>query len=169
MRRRGVCANNIQKITVDTFHEAVSLKTNSPKTTEEGQHRTSFSVAVALAWGHVIAFGVSEQAFQDQEILRLSIYPITWENNHPNKVFPTQRLAKVTITLEDDQVCVRDWVEPKWDTTDPPSALELKNNEHSLAYPILGEKRAQYLANAIDGLTEGKDFVLLDLLFGDVG
>ena len=91
------------------------------------------------------------------------------ENKEANKVFSIQRMAKVTITLEDDQVCVGDWLDPKWDASDLPSALELKDKYHSLAKPVLGEKRSQSIADAIDGLTDTKASVLLDLLVGGVG
>ena len=68
--------------------------------------------------------------------------------------------------MDDDQVCVRNWVEQKWDATDPPSALELAAKYHSLAKHVLGEKRSQSIADAIDGLTDTKASVLLDLLVG---
>ena len=71
--------------------------------------------------------------------------------------------------MDVDQVCVGDWLEPKWYATDPPSALELKDKYHSLAKPVLGEKRSQSIADAIDGLTDTKASVLLDLLVGGVG
>ena len=76
------------------------------------------------------------------------------ENKEANKVFSIQRMAKVTITLEDDQVCVGDWLDPKWDANDLPSALELKDKYHSLAEPLLGQKRSQSIADAIHGLAD---------------
>ena len=60
-------------------------------------------------------------------------------------------------------------MEPNWDATDPPSALELKDKYRSLTEPVLGEKRSQSIADAIDTLTDTKASVLLDLPVGGVG
>ena len=75
----------------------------------------------------ITAFDVSKQALKDQDILQLANSLAMRENHDVNKAFPMRGLAKVTITLEDDQVCIGDWVEPKWDATKPPSALKLKD------------------------------------------
>ena len=168
MQRHGFCAENILKIEVDTFHEAVRLTTNSPRTTEETQYATSFTVEVALAQGNISAYDVSEEALKELEILRLSNSLIIWKNKDANNVFPIQQLAKVTITLDNDQVYIGDWVEPNWEATDPPSALELKDKYHNLANSVLGEKRSKSVADAIDGLTDTKASVLFDLLVGGV-
>ena len=84
-------------------------------------------MAIALARGNVSAYDVSEEALQDPKILRLSNSLVMHENKDANKVFPIQRPAKATITLDGNQICVGDWVEAKWDATIPPSALELKD------------------------------------------
>jgi len=90
------------------------------------------------------------------------------ENDAANREFPARRLAKVTITLNDDQVFVGEWMEPRWDATHPPSAQELMDKYHSLADPALGTKRAQSILEAVNGLTETKASVLLDLLVGAI-
>ena len=74
------------------------------------------------------------------------------ENKNANMDLSIQRSAKVTITLDDDQVCVEAWVEPKWDATDSPSALELQDKYLSLAKPVLVEKRSQSISDSIDRL-----------------
>ena len=88
------------------------------------------------------------------------------ENKDANKVFPIQRLANVIITLDDDQVCVRDWVDPKWDATDPPSASEFKDKYRSLAEPILGANCSQSIPDAIHVLNVSKASMLLNFLVG---
>ena len=88
MQRHGFCAKSIRQIEVDTFHDAASLATNSPKTTARAQYSTSFPVAVALARGNIGAYGASEEALQDPEILRLSNSLVMTENKDANKVFP---------------------------------------------------------------------------------
>lgn len=125
-------------------------------------------MAVALARGNISAHDESEKALQDPKILRLSNSLLMRENKDAIEVFPIQRLAKFTITLDNDKVCVRDFVEPKWNATDSPDALELKYKYHNLAQPVLGEKRFQSIADAIVGLTNTKASVLFDLLVGGV-
>ena len=121
-----------------------------------------------MARGNISAHDESEKALQDPKILRLSNSLLMRENKDAIEVFPIQRLAKFTITLDNDKVCVRDCVEPKWNATDSPDALELKYKYHNLAQPVLGEKRFQSIADAIVGLTNTKASVLFDLLVGGV-
>ncbi len=168
MQQHGFSAHEVQKIEVDTFHEAVRLATNSPRTTEEAQYSTSFPVAVALARGDVRAADVSDDGLNDPEILRLSHCLTMRENDAANRNFPARRLAKVTITLNDDQVFFGEWMEPRWDATHPPSAQELMDKYHSLADPALGTTRAQSILEAVNALTETKASVLLDLLTGAI-
>ena len=106
---------------------------------------------------------------QNPKILRLSNSLIMPKNKDANNVFPIQRLAKVTITLHNDQRHIVIWVEPKWEATDPPSALALKDKCHFLADFVLGGKRYQSIADAIDVLIHIKASVRLDLLVGGLG
>ena len=106
---------------------------------------------------------------QNPKILRLSNSLIMPKNKDANNVFPIQRLAKVTITLHNDQRYFGIWVEPKWEATDPPSALALKDKYQNLADFVLGRKRYHYIADGIDGLIDTKASVRLDLLVGCLG
>ncbi len=104
MRTNDFVTDEIAKIEVETFHEAVQLATDCPKTTEQAQYSTSFPVVVALARGDITVQDISEYALNDHNAIRLSKCLIMQESEDANINFPIQRLAKVKITLIDGTV-----------------------------------------------------------------
>ena len=156
--------SNITKIEVKTFHEAVRLAVNCPKTTEQAQYSTSFPVAVALARGDITPDDISGEALKDHDIIRLSKCLVMQESQMANASFPLKRLAKVAITLNNGMVYKSDWTEPRWDPTNPPSALDIEKKFYALATPVIGKTRADNIKNAIENLETGASSRLISYL-----
>ena len=108
MRRHGFVQKIYERSTSIPFTKPLGLQLIRQKSTEKAQNSTSFPVPVALPRGNIGAYEVLEKAMQDPEILRLSNSLVMRENKDSNKVFSIQQLAKVTNTLDDDQVYVID-------------------------------------------------------------
>lgn len=149
MRTNAFTIDEIVKIEVETFHEAVRLAVNCPKTTEQAQYSTSFPVAVALARGDVKAQDIKDDALNDKNIIRLSKCLVMREHAEANASFPLKRMAKVKITVRNGTVYTGNWIEPKWDKDNPPSEAELTEKYHTLADPFLGKSRAESIKFAI--------------------
>jgi 2-methylcitrate dehydratase PrpD len=164
----GLTAEDVDRIEVESFHEAIRLATAQPRTTEEAQYSTSFPCAVAMARGAVTPGDVDGAALTDPEILRLSTGLVMTESDYANAPFPGRRLARVRLVLKNGTVLQSDWMTPKWDAESPPTDQELRDKYHALADPVLGRDRATAISDAIDALEAAPLNVLTDLLYKGV-
>jgi 2-methylcitrate dehydratase PrpD len=164
----GLTAEDVDRIEVESFHEAIRLATAQHRTTEEAQYSTSFPCAVAMARGAVTPGDVDGAALTDPEILRLSTGLVMTESDYANAPFPGRRLARVRLVLKNGTVLQSDWMTPKWDAESPPTDQELRDKYHALADPVLGRDRATAISDAIDALEAAPLNVLTDLLYKGV-
>ena len=153
-RAHNLTGERVERIEVETFHEAVCLATNRPRTTEEAQYSTSFPCAVAMVRGGVKADDIGENALDDPEILRLSTSMTMTESDRANAAFPDRRLARVSLILTDGTRLDGPYLTPKWDAGLPPSEAELREKYHGLADPVIGPARASAIENALNALPD---------------
>jgi 2-methylcitrate dehydratase PrpD len=151
-KRHDIKSGDIKEIEIKTFHEAVRLATNKPKTTEEAQYSTSFPLAIALAKGYISPFDLDDGQLNNKEIMRLSQLTKMSEDHSANTAFPEMRIAQVKIVLQSGQVYLSDWETPKWDHESPPSEDEITEKYKSICYPILGEERSEKILECINNL-----------------
>jgi 2-methylcitrate dehydratase PrpD len=151
----GLTSEMVDHIEIHTFHESVRLATNDPKNTEEAQYSTSYPCAVALVKGHVGAFEVSQAAFADPEVRRLSTGLVMAEDAYCNENFPAERFARARLHLRDGRVVTSEVMSPRWTKDAPPSEAELRAKFHSLAAPLVGDERARAIEAAVARLAEG--------------
>ena len=64
----GFHFNEIDKITINTFHEAKRLEKNHPKTTEEAKYLLPHPLAVALIFGKISAEEVSIEYIKNSKV-----------------------------------------------------------------------------------------------------
>jgi 2-methylcitrate dehydratase PrpD len=152
-RAHGLGAENVARIEVETFHEAIRLATNRPRTTEEAQYSTSFPCALAMVHGDVPVAALMDDALDDPRVTRLSETLTMVESDHANAPFPQKRLARVRLVLTEGRVLESGWTEPRWDHDAPPTPDELRAKYDALAAP-LGTARADAIAEVIDTLDQ---------------
>jgi 2-methylcitrate dehydratase PrpD len=164
----GLTAEQVERIEVTTFHEAVRLATRRPQTTEEAQYSTSFPCAVAMVRGAVTPADVGEDALNDPGVLRLSDTLVMAEDARSNAAFPQERLARVTLVLRDGTRLDGAEMSPKWDHRAPPTEAELRAKFHALADPVLGIARAAAIETALADLPNTGLEPLTDQLFAPI-
>ena len=157
--------DNIKRIEVHTFHEAVRLNCRHPQSTEEAQYSLPFPLAAALVHGHLGAHELSESAFMDPIVFRLSECIELIEDNRFRSRFPAQRFARVIVETQDDKRYDSGEVEARWDSVDPPSDRELREKFRRLVQEVLPAGRAEELEKLIWQCSDLPDAAsLLDVL-----
>lgn len=152
--RHGVRPERIERIRVETFHEAARLAARTPATTEEAQYSLPFPMAAAAARGRVGAGEISPEAFTDSLILRLSRSVELAECAEFNARFPAERWARVTLLMDDGTSLTSDPTTTRGDPDSPFRPDELTGKFRDLAIPVLGETRAGRLEALVAGLHE---------------
>ncbi|WP_300547594.1 MmgE/PrpD family protein [Roseovarius sp.] len=142
----------VDHIEVASFHQAVRLAANHPRTTEEAQYSTSFPCAVAMVRGRVEPGDLTGRALSNPKVLRLSRSLIMREDDAANRAFPQRRMARVQLHLKSGEVLQSDWHAPRWEADEPPTRAELRAKFHANADPVIGPDRALAIAASIDRL-----------------
>ena len=168
-REHNLQADQVERIEVHTFHQAVRLAIRRPETTEQAQYSTAFPCATALVRGVVGADEVAPQAFNDPAILRLADSMLFTESDDFNAAFPARRFAQVTLQLKDGRRLASAPTEARGDPEDPASMAEVRAKFHALATPVLGAERTSAIEQAVDGLgAQGSVAELIRLVAGAV-
>ena len=148
---------DIEQITVHTFHEATRLATRNPKTTEEAQYSLPFPVAAALVFGQVGPVEIDGDSLTDPRVLRIADSMVLAEHEPYNEAFPAHRYAHVEIKLKNGDKHISERFPARGDPEDPFSLDELNEKYLWLASPVVGDKRAGDISTCIGELGEGSD------------
>jgi 2-methylcitrate dehydratase PrpD len=148
-QRHRLSPDNIKRIEVHTFNEAVRLNIRHPQSTEEAQYSLPFPLAAALAHGALGVAELTESALTDLNILQLCERIELIEDQQFSSRFPAQRFARVVIETRENERHDSGEVEARWDATRPPSDQELMAKFRRLARGILADDRIDVLAEMI--------------------
>ena len=151
----GLGAGDVERVEIETFHEARRLAVTRPRTTEEAQYSTAYAAAVALVRGRVAPEDVQEDAFADPEVRRIADSMRVRESPDFNAAFPARRLARVVLRLRDGRHLASAPTEARGDPEAGIAGDDVRAKYHRYAGPVLGPDRAARLATTIRDLGAG--------------
>ena len=137
--------DDVKRIKVYTFHEAVRLNCRSPGTTEEAQYSLPFPLAAALFRGRLGVSELAGSALNDPHILQLSERVELIEDKEFNRCFPSRRFARVEIETDEGSIFNSGDVEPVWEASRPPADSDLREKFKRLSREQLAEDCASEL------------------------
>ena len=160
----GLAPEDIARMRVFTFHEAVRLSVRRPQTTEEAQYSLPFPVAAALVYGRLGPAELGGAGLQDERVLALAARIELVEVPAFNERFPAERLARVEIETGDGAVFASAPLEPSWGQDDPPADEILQEKFRWLAATSLPPERAAALEEALWSCAQAPDAAALPAL-----
>ena len=163
MAEHGFSHNDITAVNIASFHEATRLAGDMPTTTAQAQYSLAFPVAMALVHGTVGPEQVVGDALRDSDAARLVGLTTHSEKDAYNDAFPENRLADVSITLSDGTKLESPPFTPSGGVDKPFDRAVITEKFHRFSDPVIGEARANQIANAVFALEE-EDSNLDDLL-----
>jgi 2-methylcitrate dehydratase PrpD len=123
-REHGFNADDIQSISIETFHEGKRLAVGKPTASDEAQYNLPFSVAAYLVHNTLGPREVTGAGLTDPATLALMDKIVMSEDDTFNARFPAERWARAIITLKDgqcftsaDTTAQGDWDNPLTDET----------------------------------------------------
>jgi 2-methylcitrate dehydratase PrpD len=157
--------DNINRIEVHTFREAVRLNGRFPQSTEEAQYSLPFPLAAALVRGQLGASELGDEALTDARIMQISESIELIENDQFSSCFPARRIARIIIDTKDGERYDSGEVEARWNVDNPPSDQELRDKFRWSVEAVLPDDRAAELEKTIWRCQDLPDASsLLDLL-----
>ena len=156
-RAHGVDPAAIERVEIETFHEAVRLDQHRPASTEEAQYSLPFPVAAAVVRGKLAPTDISGESLRDRDILAMSDRIQLREADDLNARFPAGRFARVHFHLFDGRSLTSDTTPARGDAESPLSDAEIVAKFHELADGPLGANAASELLEAVAGLARQAD------------
>lgn len=169
-REHGFASEQIRSVYVRTFHHGTRLAHAQPATTEEAQYSLLFSVAVALKYGVVNFDAIHGDELRDAEVLRLSHLIRIEEQAEFSSRFPNERLADVTVELDDGRRFDSGPTQALGDPDLPLGASGIRQKFRRFAEGACDARLATELENRVDelGSNDAPIAPLLDLVLGDI-
>ena len=159
-------ANDIKKITIGTFHNAVRLAVRRPADTEKAQYALPYPVAAALHFeGRLDWNEVSGKTIKDEKVLQLADRIELIEDPECEVRFPADRIAKVSIETKDGRMLHAGITNAPWQPDAPPTDRELISKYRLLANDRVSTEQAgemEKVCLGMSGLSSAK--LISDLL-----
>ena len=151
----NVTADQVDKIEIHSFHNAVQLFATMPDTTSKAQYSLPFAVATMVAYGTIGLEHISDNGLCDPVVANLVARTQMREAAHHEARFPAGRWADVTMTLKDGRVLTSGDVHARGGPERPFDAGDIIAKYMSFAVPVLGAQRAGAIRDACLSLTDG--------------
>ncbi len=148
-----IAGGKIDRLVVETFHEAARLTTTHPETSELAQYSLPFPVAAMLVHGKVdaqtVTTGLLDKAVTDlAERIELEISPSL------SAAFPAKRAARIVAVLHSGEVFETPVIEAPGDPETPLPDDDLVNKFVELTEPLTGQAKAVSIAELAATLEE---------------
>jgi 2-methylcitrate dehydratase PrpD len=160
---KGVRPEEIRQVTIHTFYEACRLLVGNPSTTDEAQYDIAFPTACAFVRGEVGVNEIVGEGLQDPRIRSLAEKIRVEESEEFSAAFPGRRFARLVVELERGESFEGEITEAPGDPEMPLTDEQLVEKFQALVVPVLGEKTAGSILEAI-GEIDHPDFDLKSLL-----
>ncbi|KRE24381.1 2-methylcitrate dehydratase [Bosea sp. Root483D1] len=145
LSEHALAASDIERVEVETFHEAVRLGAQLPATTEAAQYAIGFPLAAYLVRGRLGADEIGADGLGDSAIRDMLGRIRLVESPEFSRRFPVERLARLRIVLKSGQIAASEATTARGDRGDPLSDADMLSKFSSFA-AMLGSERSTTLA-----------------------
>lgn len=153
----------IASVRIDTFDEAARLYAGIPPDTQTAQYALAFPVAAALAHGRLGPAEITPPGLDDPATAELTRKVEVRSHDAFSRRFPEQRLAAVTIRLNDGTEFASRPSEPRGTPGDPMDHGAIERKFTDYAEPILGPAWTRSLITCVNGL-DTRECALAELI-----
>jgi 2-methylcitrate dehydratase PrpD len=153
LSERAIAASDIERIEVETFHEAVRLGAQLPETTEAAQYAIGFPLAAYIVRGRLGADEIGADGLGDPAIRGMLRRVRLVESPEFSRRFPVERLAHLRIVMKSGQVAASGAVTARGDRKHPLSDVAMLSKFNSAA-AVLGRERSATLGENCMTLAE---------------
>jgi len=150
--------DDIAAIRINSFDNAVELFGGMPGTTSEAQYSLPFAVATVLVHGRIALDNISGEGLSDADVRALVEKTSMHAKPEHEKRYPIGRWADVDIKLRNGEVLSSGDTHARGGPERPFSEAEVIEKFMEFGAPVLGEKRAALLRDAVLNLVEDSSF-----------
>ena len=161
MREHGLAAEDIQKVTIHTFHRATLLSKIVPKTADEAQYNIAYPVAAALVYGDFGLAQVREENLGDPKVVDMMGRLSFACDEALDKQFPARRICRAEIVTKDGRKLLSDECEPRGEAHENIQVDWLQDKFRRITGPILTEEGQE---TVLDMICRDEDLPLREIV-----
>ncbi len=149
MQQHGLSHQKIERIRINSFHEATCLFAGHPETTSQAQYSLPFAAAAQAVHGRIGVEQISGAGLSDPDVARVMSRITVTESPRHSARFPDGRWADVVIETSDGAAYHSGDLNARGGPEDPLSRQEIINKFTEFAAPVLGPSRADQICQFI--------------------
>ncbi len=172
VRDHNLVHTDIERMRIQTFHNATRLAGAAPKNMDELTYSIIYPAAIMAVRGKIGRGELLDDVLHDPDIQRLAQATELVETAHYTEISTRKRWADVTLYLTDGRKFQSDPKTPKGDADDPLSDAELEDKFDLLTDGLITPQRGQQIKDASRefDMLNAQDFDhLLGNVYGAVG
>jgi len=164
--KHGFTHDQIAKIEIRSFTNAVALNTRAPDSPDAAQYSLPFPVAAYLTRGRLGASELAGKSLNDPAILRLAALMTLVDDPAFTAKFPAERWASAVIGLDDGRSFASEPAIARGNPENPLSPEEALEKYRDFAGPVLGPRRTRAIEKEVMAMGDPNRPLqpLLDLL-----
>jgi 2-methylcitrate dehydratase PrpD len=151
MKENSICASDVEKVIIHTFHRATLLSKIEPKSADDAQYNIAYPVATAIVHGDFSIDHVMPDAFEDKEVLAMMKKLSFVKDDAIDAKFPAKRICRAQIITRDGKEFVSADFEPSGEAHENIGTDWLSDKFHRIASCALSESQRNELLSLILG------------------
>ncbi|SFE80531.1 MmgE/PrpD family protein [Alteribacillus iranensis] len=140
---------DIEEVLIETFNKAVTLDHVAPETTEAAQYSIPFTVAVALCYGELKPYHISDNNLGDKQVRNIAKKVRIVSNPELEKLFPDKRPARLSIRMANDKVFEKEVHVTRGDPEQPFTLVDIVDKFHALTHPYINKKQRNNIVEQV--------------------
>lgn len=149
---QGVTHDQVARVEIRSFHNAVQLFPTMPDSTSKAQYSLPFAVATMITHGRIGLEHISGSGLEDAVVADLVSRTTLIEEARHEARYPVGRWADVTLHLHDGRVLHSGDTHARGGPERPFAKEDIVAKYMEFAVPVLGEARSIAIRDAILGL-----------------
>ena len=113
MKEHAISAEDIESVTIQTFHRATLLSKIIPQTVDEAQYNIAYPVAAALIYGDFGYAQVRQESLGDPKVVEMMQKLSFAVDPALDSQFPARRICRAQIVTKDGRTLLSDECEPR--------------------------------------------------------
>ena len=149
IREHNIRCEDIEKVTIHTFHRATLLSKIIPKTVDEAQYNIAYPVAAALVYGDFGYAQVRREALGDLRVAAMMDRLSFVCDPALDEKFPARRICRAEICTNDGRILISGECEPRGEACENIGTDWLADKFRRITEPVLTKEGQETLLGLI--------------------
>lgn len=150
LEEHNISHEDIDKVTIHTFHRATLLSKIVPQTVDEAQYNIAYPIAASLVYKDFGYAQVRKESLGDPKVVEMMKKLYFQTDKELDKQFPERRICRAEIVTKDGRVFVSDECEPRGEAKENIGIDWLSDKFCRITGPVFTQNGQKALLNMIN-------------------